>query len=83
MIATFSRHNDIGYPIRYRAAIRPLGPHAPQFTLTVDASVSAAGYALQLPVAQVWYLAAIEYCAATGTPAHRHEHQLAPTFKLP
>ena len=55
VIATFSRHNGIGYPIWYRAAaIRPLGPHAPQFTLTVDASATAAGYTLQLPGAQVW-----------------------------
>ena len=67
MIANFSRHNDIGYPIWYNAAIRPLGPLAPQFTLTVDASAAAAGYTLQPSVARVWYLIAIEYCAATGT----------------
>jgi hypothetical protein len=67
VIATFSRHNDIGHPIWYNAAIRPLGPLAPQFTLTVDASVAAAGYTLQLPTTQAWYLVAIEYCAATGT----------------
>ena len=67
VIATFSRHNDIGFPIWYTAAIRPLGPLAPQLTLTVDASAAAAGYTIHRPAAQVWYLIAVEYCAATGT----------------
>ena len=67
MIATFSQHNDIGYPIWYAAAISPVGPLAPQFTLTVDASSTAAGYVLRPPWLLEWFLIAVEYCCATGT----------------
>jgi len=67
MITTFSQHNDIGYPIWYTAAISPVGPLAPQFTLTVDASSTAAGYVLRPPWLLEWFLIAVEYCCATGT----------------